>query len=136
MRFELCAAMGMRKRRFRYLITFVAAMFIANNAAASVYACIAGLGSMAAVAATQVHPTGMGHLEQAAGTDALCLTECVQSYRDPAQELATNGLDIAPLPAFPRTCLSVTTEPARARIAWAPKAVGPKLFILFRNLRN
>lgn len=111
-------------------------MFIANNAGASVSACIAGLGSMVAVAATQGHTTGMGHLEQAAGTDGLCLTECVQSYRDPAQELAANGLDIISIPAFSGPSLSVRFEPTRARIAWAPKAAGPKLFILFRNLRN
>ena len=111
-------------------------MFIANNAGASVSACIAGLGNMVAMAAAQSHPAAMGHPEHVANSDAPCITQCVQSYRDPTQELATNGLDIAPLPVSPSTCLSVTTEPIRARIAWAPKVVGPKLFILFRNLRN
>ncbi|MDH3286611.1 MAG: hypothetical protein OEP48_02630 [Betaproteobacteria bacterium] len=125
----------MRKKRFRYLITFVAAMFIANNAGASVSACIAGLGNMVAMAAAQSHPTAMGHPEHVANGDALCLTQCVQSYRDPTQELAANDLNIIPIPAFSGPCLSVRTEPTRARIAWAPKVAGPKLFILFGNLR-
>lgn len=135
MRFGLCAATGMRKRRFRYLITFVAAMFFANNVGAAAYACLAGLGSLVSVAAPQLELAGAGHLEHAADADALCLTQCVKSYRDPAQELAANSLDIVSIPALSGPCLSVRFEPARARIAWAPKATGPKLFILFGNLR-
>ena len=135
MRSGLCAARVMRARRFRYLITFVAAMFIANNAAASVYACLAGLGDMAALATTQAH-SAMGHQEQAAGTDALCLTQCAQSYRNPVQEFAAAGSDFVSIPALSGPCLSVKTEPTPTRIAWVPPAAGPKLFLLFSNLRN
>ncbi len=126
----------MKTRRFRYLITFVAAIFIANNAAASVYACLAGLGSMVAVATTQSHPAAMGHLEHAADADALCLTQCIQSYRDSAQDFAANAPDIVSLPVLPSPSPALRTEPTRARIAWAPRATAPKLFLLFGNLRN
>jgi hypothetical protein len=126
----------MKKRRFRHLITFVAAMFLANNVGAAAYACLVGLGSLVSVAAPQLDPAGAGHLEHVAGADAPCLTQCVQNYRDPTQELAANGLDIVSLPAPSGPCLAVRTEPTPARVAWAPKAAGPKLFILFRNLRN
>lgn len=111
-------------------------MFFTNNVGAAAYACLAGLGSLVSVAAPQLDLAGAGHLEHVADADALCLTECVKSYRDPTQELAANGLDIVPIPAFSGPCLSVRYEPTRTRIAWAPKAAGPKLFILFGNLRN
>lgn len=126
----------MRSRRFRYLIAFVAAMFIANNAAASIYACLTGLGSVVVVAATQSHSPAMGHMEHAGKADALCLTQCIQSYRDSAQEFAANGSDIVSLPVPPGPTPALRTEPARARIAWAPRATAPKLFLLFGNLRN
>ena len=126
----------MRSRRFRYLIAFVAAMFIANNAAASIYACLTGLGSVVAVAATQSHSPAMGHMEHAGKADALCLTQCIQSYRDSAQEFAANGSDIVSLPVPPGRTPALRTEPTRARIAWAPRATAPKLFLLFGNLRN
>ena len=126
----------MRKRRFRYLIAFVAAMFIANNAAASVYACLAGLGSVVAIATTQSHPAAMAHMEHAADADALCLTQCIQSYRESAQEFAANGWDNVSLPVAPDPPPALRAEPTRTRIVWAPKATAPKLFLLFGNLRN
>jgi len=126
----------MRTRRFRYLITFVAAMFIANNAAASIYACLTGLGTVVAVAATQSHPATMGHMEHVANADALCLTQCIQSYRDSAQEFAANDWDIVSLPVAPDPSPALRTKPVRARIARAPTATGPKLFLLFGRLRN
>jgi len=126
----------MRSRRFRYLIMFVAAMFIANNAAASIYACLTGLGTVVGVATTQSYPAAMGHMEHAGKADALCLTQCIQSYRDSAQEFAAHGSDIVSLPVPPGPSPALRTEPARARIAWAPGAPAPKLFLLFGNLRN
>jgi len=126
----------MRSRRYRYLVTFVVAMFIANNATASIYACLTGLGTVVAVAATESHAPGMGHLEHAGKADALCLTQCIQSYRDSAQEFAVNGSDIASLPVPSGPSFALRTEPARAPIAWAPGTAAPKLFLLFGNLRN
>jgi hypothetical protein len=126
----------MRAKRVRYLITFVAAMFIANHAAAGMYASFASVGNMLGMAATQSHAAAMGHPEHLANADALCLAQCIQSYRDPVQALAANGLDGVVVPAISGPCLSVRTEPVKARIAWAPKFAGPKLSILFCNLRN
>lgn len=111
-------------------------MFIANNAAASVYACLAGLGNVVAITPTQTHPATMGHMEHVANADALCLTQCIQSYRDSAQEFAANGSDIVPLPVPPSPSPALRTQPVHARIAWAPPATGPKLFLLFGHLRN
>ena len=111
-------------------------MFIANNAAASIYACLTGLGSVVAVAATQSHSPAMGHMDHAGKADALCLTQCIQSYRDSAQEFAANGSEIASLPVPPAPVPALNTEPTRARIAWAPRATASKLYLLFGNLRN
>jgi len=126
----------MKTRRFRHLITFVAAMFLANNVAAAAYACIAGLGSLAPVTAPGLESTGAGHLERAADADPLCITQCARSDRDPAQPFAANGSGPVPTPLASGPCLSVTIEPTRSRIAWAPKVPGPPLPILFCNLRN
>lgn len=126
---------GMRRGAFRYLIAFVAAMFIANNAVASLSASLTSLGRLGALAAMHIHPA-TERLEHAAHIDAHCVAQCIQSYRDPTQELAANGLAIAPVPTSPGPGLSVKTGPTAARIAWAPEFSGPKLFILFGNLRN
>jgi hypothetical protein len=90
---------------------------------------------MGAAVVTHVHPA-LERLDHAAHFDAHCIRQCVRSYRDPTQQFADNGLAIAPIPASPGPGLSVRTEPAGPRIAWAPAIVGPKLSILFCNLRN
>ena len=126
----------MRTRRFRYLITFVTAMFIANQAVGSVYASVASLGNMLGMASSESHAAAMGHAEHLANADALCLRQCVESYRDQAQALTANGLDKIPMPAASGPSLSVRIEPATNPIKWAQKAVGPKPSILFCNLRN
>ena len=113
------------------MITFVAAMLIANNAAASFYACLTGLGTVVGIAATH-----MGHMEHTGNAGALCLKQCIRSYRDSAQEFAANGSDIVFLPVPTSPSPALRTKPARARIAWAPRAPAPKLFLLFGNLRN
>ena len=126
----------MKSRRFRYLIVFVAAMFITNNAVASVSACLAGLGSVVAAAAMQSNPAATGHAKHAADADSLCLTQCIGSYRDSAQVFAANGSDIVALPLPPGPSLALTIEPASARVALAPGAPVSRLFLLFGNLRN
>lgn len=125
----------MRTQRFRYLVVFVAAMFIANSAVASVSASVAGLGRMAALAAMHVHPAAE-RVDHAAHVDIHCIAQCIQSYRDPKRQFANNGLTVAPKPASPDRGLSVRAEPTAARITWAPMVAGPKLSILFGNLRN
>lgn len=125
----------MRTKRFRCLIVFVAAMSIANNAVASVSASFASLGRLAAVAAMHVYPA-TERPAHAAPIDAHCITQCIQSYREPTHQIANNGLTIAPIPVSPGPGLWVVTETTRPRFARAPELAGPRLPILFGNLRN
>ncbi len=90
---------------------------------------------MAALAAMHVHPA-TERVDHAAHVDIHCIAQCIQSYRESKRSFANNGLAIAPIPAAPSAALTIRTELTDARIAWPPNVLGPKLSILFGNLRN
>jgi len=120
----------------RFLLTFVAAMFLANNVAVAARAFITGLSGHDIVAVRALEATGVGHLKPVDDDQDLCLAHCAQSYQNHEQELATNAFKVAFLPALFVPCFSVEIKPASSVVALAPQAAGPPLTILFHNLRN
>ena len=126
----------MKSGRMRFLLTLVAAMFLANNVAVAARAFITGLSGQDIVAVQALDATGVGHLKPADDDEALCLAHCAKSYQNHEQELATNAFKIAFLPALLVPYSSVAITPAASLVALAPQAAGPPLKILFRNLRN
>lgn len=90
---------------------------------------------MAALAAMHVHPAAE-RVDHAAHVDTHCIAQCIRSYRESKRPLANNGLAIAPIPAAPGPALTIRTELTDARIVRLPNVPGPKLSILFGNLRN
>lgn len=126
----------MKSGRIRFLLTLVAAMFLANNVAVAARAFVTGLSGQDSVAVQALDATGAGHLKPVGDDEALCLAHCVQSYSSHEQELATNAFKVAFSPALFVSCLSVEIKPAAPVVALAPQAAGPPLTILFHNLRN
>ncbi len=126
----------MKSGRIRFLLTLVAAMFLANNVAVAARTFITGLSGQDTAAVQMLDTTGAGHLKSADDNHALCITHCAQSYQNHEQELATNAFKIAFLPALFVSSFSVEIKPAGSVVALAPQAAGPPLTILFRNLRN
>ena len=126
----------MKSKRLRFLLTFFAAMFLANNVAVAAGAFITGLSGHDVAAAQTLNATGIGHLKSVDDDQALCLAHCVQSYQNHEQELATNAFKVAFLPALFVPCFSADIKLAASVVALAPQAAGPPLTILFRNLRN
>lgn len=126
----------MRFKRIRFLLTLVAAMFLANNVAVAARVFMTGLSGQAGVAVQALEATGVGYLRPVDDNLDLCLAHCAQSYPNHEQELATNGFKVAFLPALFVSWLSVEIKPAAPVVALAPQAAGPPLTILFHNLRN
>ena len=126
----------MKSGRIRFLLTLVAAMFLANNVAVAARAFMTGLSGQAVAAVQALDATGVGHVKPVDDDLALCLAHCAQSNRSHEQELATNAFKVAfsPTPAVP--CFPVTIKPAAPVVTLAPQAAGPPLTILFHNLRN
>ena len=127
---------GMKSKRFRYLIALVAAMFLANNVAVAARACAEGLKGQDLDVAQQFSAADVRHVPAAAGDETPCVTQCAQSYKSPEQKLAPNVTEFVSLPIHFVPYFSVEIKPAAAVIALAPRAFGPPLTLLFRNLRN
>jgi len=133
---ECRSAIDMRSKRIRFLLTFVAAMLLANNAAVAARAFITGLSGQDIVAVQALDATGVGHLMPVDDEATLCLTHCVQNYKNHERELATNAFKVVFLPALFVPYSAVEIKPAASLVALAPQAAGPPLTILFHNLRN
>jgi hypothetical protein len=126
----------MKSGRLRFLLTFVAAMFLANNVAVAARAFITGLSGQDIAAVQRLDATGVGHLKPVDDDHALCITHCAQSDQNHEQELATNAFKVAFLPPLFVPNFPVEIKPAASVVALAPQAAGPPLTILFRNFRN
>lgn len=126
----------MKSGRIRFLLTLVAAMFLANNVAVAARAFVTGLSGQDSVAVQALDATGAGHLKPVGDDEALCLAHCVQSYSNHEQELATNAFKVAFSPTLAVPYFPVAIKPAAPVVALAPQAAGPPLTILFHNLRN
>ncbi len=120
----------------RFLLTFVAAIFLANNVAVAARAFITGLSGQHGVVVQAPDATGVGQLKPVNDDADLCLTHCAQSYQNHEQDLATNAFKVAFLPALFVRNSPVAIKPAASVAALAPRAAGPPLTILFRNFRN
>ena len=120
----------------RFLLTFVAMMFLADSVAAAAPALITGLSGQDRVAVQALDAAGAGHMSPVADDQTSCLTHCVQISQNHEQELATDAFKgvVSPAPSAP--CFPVEIKPAAAVVALAPQAAGPPLTILFHNLRN
>lgn len=126
----------MKSRRFRYLIAFVAAMFLANNVAVAARACAEVLKGQNPDMAQPFSAADARHVSSAAGDETPCVTQCAQGYKNPEQKLAPNVAEFVSLPIHLVPYFSVEIKPTAAVLALAPRAFGPPLTILFRNLRN
>ena len=125
----------MKTGRIRYLLVFFAAMFLANNVAATARACIAALAGQEHAAIQLADANGDEHMCPASGDAARCFTHCAQSLKNDEQKLATDASGIVfalPL-SVPRVWFK--SEPSAFVLAAAPPLVGPPLTILFGNLR-
>ncbi len=126
----------MKFGRMRFLLTLVVAMFLANNVAVAARAFTTGLSGQDSVAVQALDAAGIEHLKAVDYDVASCLAHCAQSHRNHEQQLATNTFEVTFLPALAAPCFSVDIKPAASVIALAPRAAGPPLTLLFRNLRN
>jgi len=128
------AAMRMRSKKIRYLISFLVAMFVANNVAAAAYACITAINGRDAAAIRILE--SVKHAEQGPANGDSCRTHCAQGEVIQQQELApaVNANVFAPAPLF--APLAIKFKPAAAILSLAPQVIGPPLPILFHNLRN
>lgn len=124
----------MRFKRTRYLIAFLAAMFLANSVAAAAYASFAPLAGEVPAAAGEFGAVDGEHF-MGPDTDP-CLTHCVQGYTHYDQYFAVGAPPGLALPV--RFAVSYLRKPAPVDpvIARAPMILGPPLTILFRNFRN
>ena len=126
----------MRSKRIRYLIAFVAAMFLANNVAVEARAFITGPRGRGMLGVQALDGAAVESVEAVDDHQALCLTHCAQGCKNHEQELATNAFKRAFLPAVFVPYFPVEIKPAAPVFALAPQAAGPPLTILFHNLRN
>ena len=121
--------------RIRYLITFVAAMFLANNVAAAVRVPVAGPQGQDMAASQKPGATGIKHVEFVADDEAACFKHCVQAYKNPGQKFATTGSKVVFTSLRSIPYRSAGIKRTTTAVALAPQAIGPPLIILFGNLR-
>jgi len=128
------AAMYMRSKKIRYLITFLAAMFVANNVAAAASACIAAVKGQNSVAVQILE--SVKHAEQGPVDGESCLTHCAQGevIQQPDFAAAVYSAVSLPPPSYERIALE--NKPVAAVLSLAPPVIGPPFTILFHNFRN
>lgn len=126
----------MRTRRIRYLIAFVATMFLANNVVAAAYACITALNGANLAAIRALDARQVTHSEPASADAESCLTHCAQGDEIQQQDLAAAVHAPASVPGLPAAHLTASIKPVAPLVALAPRIIGPPLTILFHNFRN
>jgi hypothetical protein len=120
----------------RYLTFFLAAMFFASNAVATVRACVADLAEQGHMAVRALDAEGDEHLCPQSDDAARCLTHCTQSYKNGEQTFSADVHVVALAPFLAILHVSFQAKPKLVVVASAPPIVGPPLTILFRNFRN
>lgn len=125
----------MKLRRMRYLVVFLAMMFLANGVAAAARACIVELGGEEHAALQSDGAGATEHLCPLSGDAGHCLAHCTQSYKGEEQKLWIDvpGFVLTPAASAPRVWFQ--PEAAVPPLAFTPPVVGPPLTILFRNFR-
>ncbi|MHB8666019.1 MAG: hypothetical protein ACYC7B_00670 [Burkholderiales bacterium] len=119
-----------------YLTVFVAVMFFASNAAASVRACVVSVTAQQHAAVPALDVEGHAHPCSQSDDAAGCLTHCVQYYKSGGQQLAADVPVPVPAPAPAVFHASVRANPTRVVVALAAPVVGPPPTLLFGNFRN
>ena len=120
----------------RYLTYFVAAMFIASNAAAAARACVVNLAGQEHVAVRALNAEGDQHLCPQSDDASGCLTHCTQSYKSDQQQFSPDVPVFLSAPARAVFQAPIQAQPRLVVVALAPPIVGPPLTILFGNFRN
>ncbi len=127
----------MKPVRIRYLLVFFAAMFLANNAVASVRACMVQFTAQEHTAIRVLDSSSDTNLCPEADSETNCLVHCTKSFKGDEQKVSFDvppATALAPPPTLHRVWFPVA--PRRLVYASAPPVAGPPLTILFRNLRN
>lgn len=130
------AGKGVRFRRMRHLALFLAVLFFANNAAAGVLACVAGLAGQGQLA---VHASdGMAGAPACPQSDESgpCLVHYAQSHPLDEQNTWAGVATALLVPAQNLPRFAVPAQPKPLVLASAPPLVGPPLTILYGNFRN
>lgn len=123
----------MKLRRMRYLVVFLAMMFLANGVAAAARPCIVELSGQEHAA---LRSEGAAeHLCPLSGDAARCLAHCTQSHKGEEQKLWIDVSGLVPTPAASAPRVWFQPEAAVPPLGLAPRVVGPPLTILFRNFR-
>jgi len=128
------AAMHMRSKKIRCLISFLVAMFVANNVAAAAYACITALNGRDPTTIRVLE--SVKHAEQGPANGESCLAHCAQGEVIQQQELAPAVNADVFVPAPRSAPLAIKVKPAAAILSLGPQVIGPPLPLLFHNLRN
>ncbi len=134
---EAFARPKMKSVLARCWVVLVAAMFLANGAAAAARACTLNLAGQEHAPLQARDAGGDELLCPEADTATRCLEHCTQGYKSTEQKLAAD-IPAPVLFAPPFTVIHAAFRPAQVPlvVATAPPIVGPPLTILFRNLRN
>ena len=130
------AGKGVRFRRMRHLALFLAVLFFANNAAAGVLACVAGLAGQGRLAVHAVD--GMAGAPACPESDESgpCLVHYAQSHQFDEQNTWAGVATTLFIPARNLPRLAVPAQPKPIVLASAPPLVGPPLTILYGNFRH
>ena len=123
----------MRPDRIRYLLVFFVAMFLANNAVASVRTCMVQMAAQEHAALQVLESSGDENLCPEADSATNCLTHCTQSYKSDEQRYFFDAPAVAVAPPLHRVWFPLGPRPLVFPLA--PPVVGPPLTILFGNLR-
>ena len=126
----------MKPVRVRYWVVFLAAMFLANGAAAAARACLVDLAAQEHAAIQVLDTSGGEHLCPDTDSAANCLSHCTQSSKSEQQNLSFDVPVFAVAPPLALHRVWLPTDPGRLVIASGQPVVGPPLTILFRKLRN
>ncbi len=120
----------------RYLIYFLAAMFIASNAAAAARACVVNLAGQEHAAVRALDAEGDEHLCPQSDDASRCLRHCTQSYKSDQQQFSADVPVFLSAPALAVFQAPIQAQSRLVVVALAPPIVGPPLTILFGNFRN
>ena len=120
----------------RFLTLFLAAMFIASNAAAAVRACVADLAGQGHTAVRVLAAAGEEELCPQFGDAGPCPLHYAQGHQNYEQEFWADFTPAAPAPVLALLKGSFQAQPKLLVAASAPSIIGPSLTILYRNFRN
>lgn len=126
----------MKSSRYRYWVFFVAAMFLANNAAAFARACNVQLAAPERTAVRTLDAGGNAPLCPGVESSASCLAHVTGIHKGNQDYLFSDAPPIAVAAPVLLGGIRFAGGPKRVVVAADPPIVGPPLTILFRRFRN